>query len=61
LQGATEWWVMGLAQIKQTSTSPSALSSWVSFLTLKLGSLPDGAGFCSSAAAGSADVFWALC
>lgn len=48
LQGATEWWLMGFAQMKQTSTSSSPPSSCVSFLTLKFGSLPVGAGFGSS-------------
>jgi hypothetical protein len=60
LQGATEWWLMGLAQMKHTSTSSSAAWSCVSFLTLKLGGLLACGGFCSSAAgsAGALGVPW---
>jgi hypothetical protein len=56
LQGATEWWVMGLAQMKHTSTSPSVPSSWVSFLILKFGSLLGCGGFGSSSVGSAGGV-----
>ncbi len=48
LHGAMEWWLMGLAQMKQTSASPSVPSFCVSSLDLKFCSLPVGAGFASA-------------
>jgi hypothetical protein len=48
--------VMGLAQMKHTSTSPSVPSSCVSFLILKFGSLLACGGFGSSSVGSAGGV-----
>ena len=54
LQGAIEWWLTGLAQMKHTSASSSAASFCVSSLTLKFCILAGCADLGASFSAGFA-------